>query len=210
MIIPGILEKNFDEVRKKVKLIEQVAPIIQLDMADGKLVDGLTFQDISKVGELETSSEIELDLMEIHPLEFLQKRISNVSRIIFHLGSKDDLLEDILKAKSFDYLVGFGISPAMQMELLEPYAEYLDYVQFMTIKPGGQGRQFVTEVLDEIAVFKSSFPKIRIQVDGGISENTLLLAKEAGANDVVVGSHIFNTPNPLSTYQKFEELERKK
>lgn len=208
MIIPGILETDFNQVKRKVALIENVAQVIQIDMADNELVDGITFQDINLLKNLQTKAEIELDLMEMHPVDLLKEKIPNVTRIVFHIESADDLLEDILKAKNHGYKVGFAINPSTPIEKLDPYVEYLDYVQFMTVIPGGQGRTFENSVLDNIAAFKQQHPNITIQVDGGINVENLKKVKQKGVENVIIGSQIFNNDNAIAALDKFKELEK--
>ena len=207
MIIPGILEKDFNKVENNIRLVDNEAVVIQIDLADGKLVDGLTFQDATLLDSINMQSTLELDLMETHPLDFLHKKLNNVTRVIFHVESKDDLLEDILKAKNFDYQVGFAISPETPIEKLDPYIEYLDYVQFMTVKPGRQGRDFEEEVLEVIKDFRQNYPQMRTQTDGGINKQTLAKVKELGVDDAIVGSAIFRATDPSGSFKKLIEQE---
>lgn len=208
MIIPGILETDFAEVKRKVKLVDEVAPVIQIDMADNELVDGITFQDVTLLKNLQSNAEIEVDLMEMHPTEFLREKIPNVTRVVFHVESADDLLENIVKAKNLNYQVGFAINPETPIEKLDPYVEYLDYVQFMTVIPGGQGRIFEVSVLDTLETFKQNYPNTKVQVDGGINELNLKEVKQRGVEDVIIGSQIFNTENATKAYIKFKDLEK--
>jgi ribulose-phosphate 3-epimerase len=109
--------------------------------------------------------------------------------------------DDVLRAKNIR--VGLSFNPQTSFEDFEDCIRKCDYVQLMTINPGGQGRPFIMESLNKIAKFKEKYPDIRLQVDGGITTETMRMAVEAGADDVVVGSQIFKSANPTQTYQDF-------
>ena len=79
MIIPGILEKDFMEVVNKIQLVQDFTTIIQIDIADGKLVKGETFLEIDRIAEIKTKAEIEIHLMVENPLQYLVKKINNIS-----------------------------------------------------------------------------------------------------------------------------------
>ena len=86
-----------------------------------------------------------------------------------------------------------------------PYIETVDYVEFITVEPGGQGRGFDANSLEKIKTFRFSFPDIPIQVDGGINETTLRDLLNLGIRDLVIGSAIFKAENPLDQFKKFQK-----
>ena len=75
----------------------------------------------------------------------------------------------------------------------------------MTVEPGFGGQSFMPEMLDKIRLIKSESEKIgrdiKIQVDGGINEQTAALVKAAGANVLVAGSAVFNAPDPKAAIE---------
>ena len=85
MIIPTILENSFEEIVKKLKIIHQDAPKIQIDVADEKFTDSETFMDVSKLDAIETSASLELDLMVRNPIPFLEKRVKNAEKVCFNI-----------------------------------------------------------------------------------------------------------------------------
>jgi ribulose-phosphate 3-epimerase len=201
MIIPGIFEQNFEAVEKKVHSVEEFAPLIQIDIADGILVDGKTFDNVKKLGEIQTNSSFEIHLMVENPINYLEKDVHNITRLCtqVEVGRVEKFLSD---AKDFGYDVGLSINPDTPIERLNPHLDKIQYVQFMAVVPGGQGRPFEHSILERIEKFKNGSPSIPIQVDGGIDNETLLLVLRAGAENVVIGSHLFKSDNIKDTYEQ--------
>jgi ribulose-phosphate 3-epimerase len=192
MIIPAIFEKEFNNVLHKVKLVEGEARLIQIDIADGKLVDGNTFQDISKLDEIQTDASFEIHLMVENPLDFLKNKVKKVTKISCHVEAETDLGEFINKAKELGYKTGLSLNPETPINTLDAYIYDIDFVQLMTVSPGSQGREFQKSVLKKVVELKDKHPDIPVQVDGGVNEENLLLVLNTGVNDVVIGSAIFS------------------
>lgn len=204
MIIPGILEEKFENVVKKVAIIDEVASRIQIDIADNKLVEGKTFLDIEKVATLKTKSKLELHLMVENPEDYVTKKIDNVFAVCAHVEAKGHRDEFIKRARANGYKVGLVLNPETELSELWPHPHKIDYVQFMTVKPGKQGQEFESEVLEKIIRFKKEYPSLEIQVDGGINKHTIDGVIFAGARNLVVGSEIFKSDYPKQTYLDME------
>lgn len=207
MIIPGILEKDFMEVLNKVQLVEAFTTMIQIDIADGKLVEGETFLEIERIEEIKTKAEIEIHLMVENPLKYLVKKIKNISRICAQIEAKDYIEDFINISRDFGYIVGLSLNPETEVQRLDKFLNKIDYVQFMTIVPGKQGNPFVYNVLAKINQFRQVYPKMPVQVDGGVDAQTLPLVLETGVKDVIIGSHLFNQSDIRDAYIKFSNEE---
>ena len=109
--------------------------------------------------------------------------------------------DDVLKAKNIR--VGLSFNQQTAFEDFDDCVKQCDYVQFITVVPGAQGRAFIMDSLNKIAKFKARYPNTPLQVDGGISEDTLGLVVEAGADTVVIGSAIIKSADPIQTYKNF-------
>lgn len=203
MIIPGILEKTFEEIKSNISLVEGVADLIHIDFADGKLVNGETSLEVERLNEIETSASLELHLMVQNPTDFLFP-IKNVVRVIAHVEA-NNILGFIEKAKELNYAVGLCINPETSPDAVDEFLGDTDFVQFMTVIPGEQGRNFETTVLEKIAKFRQNHSDIKVQVDGGISAENIQKVIDTGVNDIVVGSAIFRTEDPVVS---FEELKK--
>jgi len=207
MVIPGIFEETTEKAIQEINLMANLAPKIQLDIADGLLVDGKTFLDLSFLLNLQINAEIQLHLMVQKPESYLLalppvvKDVCVQAEAFMYNPMCMESYDDVLRAKNIR--VGLSFNPQTPFEDFEDCIKQCNYVQFMTINSGGQGRPFIMESFDKIARFKEKNPNIILQVDGGISMETMKMVVEAGADDIVVGSQIFKSPNPAQTYQDF-------
>jgi len=90
-------------------------------------------------------------------------------------------------------------NPATPLNILENVIDDLDLVLIMSVNPGFGGQSFIHSSLDKITkvrkMIDESGKDIRLEVDGGINNETIGLASAAGADTFVAGSAIFNTDN---------------
>jgi ribulose-phosphate 3-epimerase len=207
MVIPGIFEEKIEDAIRELNLVGNIADKIQLDIADGRLVDGKTFMDLSFLFDVNIHSEIQLHLMVQKPESFLITLPPVIKDVCVQAEAFTnnplcmESFDDVLRAK--DVCVGLSFNIQTQLDDLEGYIKQCDYCQLMTITPGGQGRQFLMESMGKIAMFKGKYPDKRLQVDGGITRENLNMVIEAGADDVIVGSGLFKSPDPAQTYKEF-------
>ncbi len=197
VIIPGPLEKDFPTLLRHFETFENFVDTIQVDIADGIFVQNKTLQDINKVSQIDTPLSVELHLMVSRPENFIPKTNGCVKKIILHVESDTfsrELLDELLQR---DLEVGLALNPETDILDIEPFLDYIQSVQFMTIHPGFQGQKFLPEVLEKIKLFKKGFPEIPIEVDGGIRPNTARLCIDAGATLLVCGSYLLACDNIL-------------
>lgn len=233
MIIPAILEQEPNEALNKITLFAGVAPKIQLDIADGELVRGKTFLDLSFLESLNTFSnktdvkdvptphttninhtsrqpqppQIQLHLMVQNPEIFILFIPSFIKEVCVQIEAfmyrhlSLEAFDDVLKAKNIK--IGLSFNHATPFEDFDYFINQCDFIQFMTVDPGAQGRAFIMESLDKISRFKEKYPHKVLQVDGGIAQDTLPMVLEAGANHLVMGSAIFKSNDPVKSYHNF-------
>jgi uncharacterized protein (TIGR00725 family) len=103
-------------------------------------------------------------------------------------------------------LVGFSFGPKTNYGQVEEYLNRLDFVQFMEIEPGAQGRKTIPGVILKIQKFREQYPHIKIQVDGGVGETTIQKLAKAGVDDFVSGSAIFKSSNPQQKYVELSQM----
>uniref|UniRef100_A0A7C4XH66 Ribulose-phosphate 3-epimerase n=1 Tax=candidate division WWE3 bacterium TaxID=2053526 RepID=A0A7C4XH66_UNCKA len=194
MIIPAILQKNLEEVKKEVYAVEGAAELIHIDVGDGAFVKTVTFSELDKLEEINTKSSFQIHLMVEDPNDYLtEEKLSKIDSFIAQVES-ENVTEFLKKTKKRGYRVGISLNPETSIETLAQHMPYVDFVQFLTVIPGSQGTEFQENVLDKMTIFRQTAPKMPIQVDGGIDEFFLAEVIEAGAADVVIGSQIFQSP----------------
>jgi ribulose-phosphate 3-epimerase len=206
MIIPVVLEKHFEEVINKVKAVESFSPLIQIDISDGKLVDGETFTDIKLINTLQTESEVEIHLMVVDPQNYVIPHLKRVKTIYAQVEAFEHVNDFIERAYEFGYEPGLSINPGTDVAMLVPYLNEIKKVQFMTVQPGAQGRPFDPGVIGKVQEFIKENPHVHVQVDGGINEHTLLSIVAAGIDAAVVGSAVVRAQNPEQEYKRLMNM----
>lgn len=206
MVIPVILEEDFSEVKNKIEIIDQETALIQIDIVDGKITAGKTFLNPKLLDTLQTDTTFELDLMVKNPQDYVKTRIMSVFKVCANINALDNIPEFIQKARIQEYVVGISINLDTPLKLIEPLIPEVDYVQFMGVIPGSQGKnKFDKKVVQKIKEFKKKHPAVEIQVDGGINEKTIKDLLNLGVKDFVIGSAIFNSEDPIGSYKFFKE-----
>jgi ribulose-phosphate 3-epimerase len=205
VIIPTILEKNTDEILKKVKMLQSSVPHIQIDIVDPKLFKGETVLDLGFLEKIDSNITIELDLLVMEPLKFLAPNLKNVTKISANIAGKD-IDSFIYKSIDHGYLTGISFNPDTTMDQYDTIVDGLDYVQFISVVPGGQGRTFEQKVIGNIKDFMSKYPDMPVQVDGGLDASNIKTLLEIGVTSFVVGSSIFNAVDPVESYNNLVKV----
>lgn len=176
-------------------MIEKARPntnTFQLDIMDGKFVanTSLTFPL-----NIPADLEYEAHLMVVDPVNWINRMPECVHTIIFHLESEDPVESVISRIRAKGKRVGIAINPQTPVDKIAHFIPMIDQVLVMTVIPGQYGAPFLPENLKKIAEIHSIRPDIDIEVDGGISQETIAQAGQAGANLFVVGSALKNAPD---------------
>lgn len=192
-IIPGILEKDFEEIKKKVNLVAPYVDTTQIDICDGKLVANTTFFDPQPFSEITKGKIFELHMMVSEPGEIVDKWIEvGFKRIIGHIEGLVEPMEFINDVKSKGLRVGLGLDFDSRLSTIENYLDFVDFILIMTVKAGFSGQSFGEQSLEKIRKLREMRPDLDIEIDGGVNLETAKSAKEAGANIFVSTSYIFN------------------
>jgi ribulose-phosphate 3-epimerase len=83
-------------------------------------------------------------------------------------------------------------------------------VLVMTVEPGFGGQKFMPEMMPKVEALRKRYPELNIEVDGGLAENTIDTAAEAGANVIVAGSAVFGAKDPSEVIAKLREAVEKR
>ncbi len=207
-IIPAINADSFEEVRRRIKLVEPFVKWVQLDIADGTFTKNTTWHEPEDLLSLKTPLKIEAHLM----ISNIEKRIENwllpnISRIIFHLEAAKDAGFVIEKCRAAAKEVAIAIGPDTPWTRAVPYLDKIDMVQILAVYPGLAGQKFQEENLDKIAHLRKECPKCIIEVDGGINKEIAQKVIKAGANIINAASVIFSAKD---IKKAIEELKNNK
>ena len=201
-ISPSILSCNFNKLGEEIESLEKAgADLIHIDVMDGHFVPNITIgsEVIKKIRPL-TKVPFDVHLM-ISPVDNFIEDFANAGSdiITIHPEATKDLKKSIELIKKFDKKVGISLNPNSEISLVEPYLNDIDLILVMSVNPGFAGQKFKPEVLKKLEKIKkiivSKNLKIDLEIDGGISFQNSIDAKNAGANILVSGSTIFNENN---------------
>lgn len=169
---------------------------IHIDIMDGKFVSNKTWttSEVKKFTSYSTLP-LEVHLMVNNPSKYIEDyALMNTSIIIFHYEAVKDINKMINKVKLYGLKVGIAINPETNINVLIPYLNMIDEVLIMSVHPGKSGQSFIEESLEKISVLKNIILegnyKTIISVDGGINNETGLLCKNAGVDELVSASYI--------------------
>jgi ribulose-phosphate 3-epimerase len=199
-IIPGILEKEWTEIEKKIETVKSFAKIIHLDVIDGQFAGNTTFLDPKPFQKYTKDIFFEVHLMVDEPINYLESFAhAGFKRFIGHIEKMSSQEEFVAKAESLGE-VSLALDADSSVESLKAQYEDLDSVLIMSVKAGLSGQNFLPEVLAKVTTIKNSFP-LPVEIDGGINNNTIIQAKNAGVERFVATSFIFSG-DPKENYQK--------
>jgi len=233
IIVPAIIPTSRQDLDEKLSRLSGLCQEVQIDIVDGvfagpaswpyvtdateparMLADG---ELLSKTGEF----TFEIDLMSADPESVAGTWIGlGASRLTVHSESTR-FIPRFLQSTHEEYghdgdftpgLLSLGLSIGIETDLalIEPHISKVEYVQFMGIrKIGHQGEPFDTKVFAKIAAFRKRYPKIEIQVDGGVSLENAAKLLDAGVKRLVVGSALWKAPDLAARYREFDELTEK-
>lgn len=114
----------------------------------------------------------------------------------FHAEADDNIEEVIQAVKLENMKVGIALKPKTSLQSVLPFIKDVDMVLVMTVEPGFGGQSFMPEMMEKVRVLRKLYPHLDIEVDGGISRDTIDVAAQAGANVIVAGTSIFKAPVP--------------
>lgn len=201
-IIPGILEKEWSEIERKIDLVKPFARTIHVDLLDGKFVNNTTFLDPLPFKKYTGSMLFELHMMVEEPIQYL-KSFADVGfrRFLGHVEKMSDQVAFVATAEQLGE-VGLVLDGPTGLDAIKVPYQDLDCLLFYTSeKVGFSGPPFKPERLEKVKKVTAEFDVLPLEVDGGINDQTILLARDAGATRFVTTSFLFKENTPKEQYQ---------
>ena len=211
-LCPSILNANRDDLSNEILRVAPESDLLHLDVMDNIFVPNLTFSFNESRSIIESSPiPVDVHLMIINPDDDAHQYAKAGARsVTFHLEASKDPLRTIAVIKENGARASIAVKPGTPFEHLEPYLEHLDMVLVMTVEPGFGGQSFMSEMMPKVSEARTHIDAmgkdIWLQVDGGISVETIMVAAKAGADAFVAGSAVYKAQSPADMLRELRKL----
>jgi ribulose-phosphate 3-epimerase len=211
-IEPSLYAADFARLGEEIDvLLDAGCRVFHFDVGDGHFIEPVTIGPVvlrsiaPRVHE--RGGVLDCHLMVDNPLRhFPQIAAAGGDSVTFHYEVVDDVPATIAAAREHGLEVGVAFNPESEPEDVARVSGDADIVLCMSIHPGYSGQQFMPDAIGRIARLRAALPEgTPIQVDGGIDEETITGAREAGATLFVAGSAIFGTDDPAAAYGRLAQ-----
>ncbi len=200
-IAPSLLAADFARLQEEIQAVEMGgASLLHLDVMDGRFVPNISM-GVVVVEAVRRVTKLPLDvhLMIVEPERYVPAfAAAGANMISVHYEASPNLHRTLQMIGDAGARVGLALNPHTSAEMAREVIDLVDYVNVMTVNPGFGGQQFLPTMLPKIArllaMANEQGRQIDIEVDGGITEETVVATVEAGANIVVAGTVIFQHP----------------
>jgi ribulose-phosphate 3-epimerase len=202
LIVPSVLPADFARLGDEVaELCEAGVDRIQWDVMDGVFVPNLTFgPDVIAACRPHSTVEFEAHLMVINPDELLGRYVdAGCELVIVHAEACTHLHRTLARIRDLGARSGVSLNPHTPVEVVEHVLSETDLILAMTVNPGFGGQKYIPAVEPKIArlrqmIDESGLP-IELEVDGGITDETIRGASAAGADVFISGSWMYAYPD---------------
>jgi ribulose-phosphate 3-epimerase len=209
-ITPSILNADFSQLDQEISRIASVSDLLHLDVMDNVFVPNFTF-DFDQAAAIIASSPIPVDshlmIADVDRLAPAYAHAGSAS-VTIHAEASSSISATLRAIKSEGARAGLALKPGSSIEDYSEYVDEVDMFLIMTVEPGFGGQKFMTDMMDKVSRTRSIIGDrpIWLQVDGGISIDTIEIAREAGADTFVAGSAVFSAPDPAEMVMQLRAL----
>lgn len=210
-ISPSILNADFSALGREISRIAPSADWVHVDVMDAHFVPNLTMglpvvESLAKVSPL----PLDVHLMIEDPTRWAPAYAeAGASSVTFHVEASDSPRETIAAMRSTGARVGMALKPGTRAQDVVDLVPLVDMVLVMTVEPGFGGQSFMADMLPKVeqirALISSVGTDIWLQVDGGVSLETIELCARAGADVFVAGSAVYRAEDPAQMVTRLRD-----
>lgn len=199
-ITPSILSADRSRISEEILRVSVVSDLVHLDIMDDIFVPNHTW-NFSEAEVLIKSSPIGIDahlmVADVDKIA-IDYAVAGAASVTVHAEALSNISQTLKGIRARGAQAGLAVKPDTPIESYLQFSDLIDMFLIMTVEPGFGGQKFMPDMMAKVRTTRKAVGNrpIWIQVDGGISLETIAIAREAGADTFVAGSAVFNSPEP--------------
>jgi ribulose-phosphate 3-epimerase len=211
LIAPSVLSANFLHLSKDIQMInDSEADWFHLDVMDGRFVPNISFGlPVIAAIKKEAKKVLDVHLMIEEPGKFAEDfKNAGADILSVHIEACPHLHRNLQQIKSLGMKAGVAINPHTPVQMMFDVLHDIDVVCMMSVNPGFGGQKFIQYTLEKIKQLKAEITRrgtqTLIEIDGGVTLQNAQEIIAAGADVLVAGNTVFNSPNPTETIHQLK------
>ncbi|MGI9144917.1 MAG: ribulose-phosphate 3-epimerase [Candidatus Planktophila sp.] len=209
-IHPSILNADHSKILSEIDRVSKVSDLLHLDILDGKFAPNTSFT-WEEAQYIISGSSIPVDAhLMVIDCDYQGPRYAEAGceSVTVHVEGTKNLRSTIRNIKSHGSCASLALKPDTSIEDFIDYVDEVDMFLIMTVEPGFGGQAFMPEMMDKVSRARQLIGErhIRLQVDGGISRDTIEIASAAGADTFVAGSAVYKAQDPAAMICMLRDL----
>ncbi len=213
IVSPSLLSADFLHLSKDIEMVNHSqADWFHLDIMDGVFVPNISYglPVVSHIKKMATKP-LDVHLMIVQPERYVEAfHKAGADILTVHYEACTHLHRTIQQIKAQGMKAGVSLNPHTPVSLLEDVIEDIDVVLLMSVNPGFGGQTFIEQTINKVDKLKKlimeSNSHTLIEIDGGVNFETGKRLVNAGADALVAGSFVFNSPDPEANIKGLKEL----
>ena len=213
IVSPSLLSADFLHLSKDIEMVNRSqADWFHLDIMDGVFVPNISYglPVVSQIKKMATKP-LDVHLMIVQPERYVEAFHKAGADILpVHYEACTHLHRTIQQIIAQGMKAGVSLNPHTPVSLLEDVIEDIDVVLLMSVNPGFGGQSFIEQTINKVDKLKKlimeSNSHTLIEIDGGVNFETGKRLVNAGADALVAGSFVFNSPDPEANIKGLKEL----
>ena len=213
IVSPSLLSADFLHLSKDIEMVNRSqADWFHLDIMDGVFVPNISYglPVVSQIKKMATKP-LDVHLMIVQPERYVEAfHKAGADILTIHYEACTHLHRTIQQIKAQGMKAGVSLNPHTPVSLLEDVIEDIDVVLLMSVNPGFGGQSFIEQTINKVDKLKKlimeSNSHTLIEIDGRVNFETGKRLVNAGADALVAGSFVFNSPDPEANIKGLKEL----